>query len=307
MNNENTSRDDEDLEAFLARQSSVTTDYGNLELVEPPPAVDEKVLAAAKASTRSPAAKPTPGAAPVKPAATPAEIPAATKPLPPTQAGGPEASRVERRKRVREPVEVDDEPLPVRRPRWLIPAVLAASVLVAVGVGVNLLEDAPVDIEDGSGTGALTAKRARERNEAKKAAADASAQASAEEAVAVPEAEALPPPPMFEPEGPQVQDLNAAIALIRKELVLANQIAAATEVAPGRPAAAAGKLADSPDAAAPAVPAASSVIQPRDRRLTKILELFDGGSVDLAADSLEIFLRDFEDDPISQRILAVKP
>jgi hypothetical protein len=98
-----------------------------------------------------------------------------------------------------------------------------------------------------------------------------------------------------------VQDLDAAIALIRRELVLANQIAAATEEASGN--SAAGNVADSRAAA----PTASSIIQPRDRRLTKILELFDGGNEDLAADSLEIFLRDFEDDPISQRILAVKP
>ena len=59
------------------------------------------------------------------------------------------------------------------------------------------------------------------------------------------------------------------------------------------------------DAGAPV--AAPSVIQPRDRRLNKILELYDAGNTDLAADSLEIFLRDFEDDPISQRILKVKP
>jgi hypothetical protein len=62
-----------------------------------------------------------------------------------------------------------------------------------------------------------------------------------------------------------------------------------------------GKLADA------AADGASSVFQTRDRRLSKILELFDGGNTDLAADSLEIFLRDFEDDPVSQRILAVKP
>jgi hypothetical protein len=52
---------------------------------------------------------------------------------------------------------------------------------------------------------------------------------------------------------------------------------------------------------------AAGVIQPRDRRLAKILELFDGGNPDLAAASLEIFLRDFEDDPISRRILDAQP
>ena len=303
MSTGNLPQDEEDLEAFLARQSAVSTDYGNLELVDPPAGVDAKVLEAAKASVRPTAAKSVPSAAPVQPAAT--------KPLPPTGAPGPAAGAVERRKRAREPVgvDVDDEPAPARRPRWLIPAALAATVLVAVGVGLNMLGDAPVELDDGTGTGALLAKRARERNESKKAAAEASARASAEEDAAAVEveAEALPPPPIFEPEGPQVRDLDAAIALIRKELVLANQIAAAREDASGMPAAAAGKLADSVDAAAPAAPQASSVIQPRDRRLTKILELFDGGNEDLAADSLEIFLRDFEDDPISQRILAVKP
>ena len=304
MSTGNLPRDDEDLEAFLARQSAVSTDYGNLELVDPPAGVDEKVLSAARTAVRPPAAKSAPAAAPVQPAATP-------KPLPPNEAPGPAAGPVERRKRPREPVRVDadDEAPPARRPRWLIPAALVATVLVAVGVGLNMLGGAPVDLDDGSGTGALLAKRARERNESKKAAEQAAAQApGGEEAAAVEvEAEALPPPPMFEPEGPQVQDLDAAIALIRKELVLANQIAAAREEASGMPAAAAGKVADSVDAAAPAATTSASVIQPRDRRLTKILELFDGGDEDLAADSLEIFLRDFEDDPISQRILAVKP
>ena len=101
-------------------------------------------------------------------------------------------------------------------------------------------------------------------------------------------------------EGPQVQDLDAAITLIRKDLLRANQVAANQEEA----------SLESPDRAIPAAPAASaapSVVQPRERRLTKILELYDGGNPDLAGDSLEIFLRDFEDDPVSQRILGVKP
>ena len=129
----------------------------------------------------------------------------------------------------------------------------------------------------------------------------------------------LPPPPVFEPEGPQVEDLDTAIALIRKELVLANQMAAmAEEARAGRSGAATRRHASPRAAAAPARsqpkprPCASrsgaaGVIQPRDRRLTKILELYDGGNPDLAADSLEIFLRDFEDDPISQRILDAQP
>ncbi len=291
-----------DLEAFLARQSTVSAEYGNLELVDPPAAVDEKVLLAAKAAV-PPVAKSAPAAAP-----------ATSKQLPSTEAAKPAAGALDRRKTVRAPVDadvdvdVDEAAQPARRPRWLVPAALAATVLVAVGVALSMLGDAPVGLDDGSGTGALFAKRARERNQEKKAAAEAAAQASAGQDAEVLEleVEALPPPPIFEPEGPQVQDLDAAIALIRKELVLANQIAAATEDAAGRSGTAAGELADSLESV-PAAPMASSVIQPRDRRLTKILELFDGGNEDLAADSLEIFLRDFEDDPISQRILAVKP
>jgi hypothetical protein len=85
-------------------------------------------------------------------------------------------------------------------------------------------------------------------------------------------------------------------------LLRANQVAANQEEA----------SLESPDRAIPAAPApaasaAPSVVQPRERRLTKILELYDGGNPDLAGDSLEIFLRDFEDDPVSQRILGVKP
>ena len=48
-------------------------------------------------------------------------------------------------------------------------------------------------------------------------------------------------------------------------------------------------------------------MQPRDRRLAKILELYDSGNPELAVDSLEIFLRDFADDPISQRIEESQP
>lgn len=287
--------DGADLEGFLARQSSISTDYGSLERVEPPAALDETVLAAAKVAVRPPVAR-----------AAPAATPATSKPVPPTQAATPADGPLNRRKRVRAPVDVDEEAEPARRPRWLIPAALAATVLVAVAIGVSMLGEAPSGQDDGSATGALFAKRARDRNEATKAAAEAAAQASAAQDAEVMEleVEALPPPPMFEPEGPQVQDLDAAIALIRKELVRANQIAAAAEGASGS--SADGKLADS-SAAVPTASTAASVIQPRDRRLTKILELFDGGNEDLAADSLEIFLRDFEDDPISQRILAVKP
>jgi hypothetical protein len=96
--------------------------------------------------------------------------------------------------------------------------------------------------------------------------------------------------------------------MIRRELVLANQMAAMAEEARS------GDQALQPDdmttrAAAAPVDAmgTAGVIQPRNRRLAKILELYDGGNPDLAAASLEIFLRDFEDDPISQRIVDAQP
>jgi hypothetical protein len=209
--------------------------------------------------------------------------------------------------------EEDDAP-PARRPRWLVPAALAASVLVAVGVGISMLGPAPSDTAGDPGAtnplGSLFAKRARERGEAEKAAAEAAVADSQEAEV---ELAPLPPPPVFEPEGPQVEDLDTAIAMIRRELVLANQMAAMAEEAR------AGDQALQPDAmtaralaAAPAAvpaeaPGDAGVIQPRNRRLAKILELYDGGNPDLAAASLEIFLRDFEDDPISQRIVDAQP
>jgi len=310
MTTGNTPREDAEFEAFLGRESPVSADYAGLEKVGPPASLDEKILAVAKV-----AAKPVPKLVP-KPEAE-SIVTLVTGKAAPTQPAAPAAptpTAAERRKRVRPPApgaDDEDDALPARRPPWLVPAALAASVLVAVGVGLGVSMNSPSDSADETLDGALFAKRARERREESKVAPAASAGQDAE--VIELEPAPLPPPPFFELEGSQVQDLDAAIALIRKELVLANQVAAAQEDqalevqslssarTPGQQAAAPATEAEA------AAPAASSVVQPRERRLTKILELYDGGNPELAGDSLEIFLRDFEDDPISKRIVAPTP
>ena len=287
-------RDEVELEAFLVRKSSLATDYDRLELVEPPAVLDAAILATAKFS-----AKPDRRAA--EPATKP--VPAATvTPLPARATARPVLPRPPI-------VETDDDEAapPFRRPRWLVPAAVAAAVLVAVGVGVNMLGDLSPGTDDTLFDGSKFAKLARDRRDAEKAeSAAAAADAVQGDEVLAPDAEAALQPPVFEAEGPRVQDFDAAIALIRKELLRANQSVAAAEDA---------KLASlaAPEQGARAAPATANapvtmlgVVQPRERRLTKILELYDGGQQDLAADSLEIFLRDFEDDPISQRILAIQ-
>jgi hypothetical protein len=144
----------------------------------------------------------------------------------------------------------------------------------------------------------LFAKRARERSEAARAAAEVAAQE-----LEVMVMEAPPPPPSFELDRPQVTDLDASIALIRRELTVADQLEAPVEALSSD--ARQEALADATIAEAPATLATpASVIQPRDRRLAKILEFYDAGNPDLAKDALEIFLRDFADDPISRRILG---
>ncbi|MSR09132.1 MAG: hypothetical protein EXR82_06320 [Gammaproteobacteria bacterium] len=299
MSTGSTSRDDAEFEAFLGRKYPVSADYAGLEKAGPPASLDEKILAVAKV-----AAKPAP-----KPVVTPIAGKAVPSQPAPPAAAAVEGSAAERRERARPEAiarDDDDEALPARRPPWLLPAALAASVLVAVGVGLGVYLNAPSDSADATLDGALFAKRARERSAESKAAAAAGQDAAVIELEVAP----LPPPPVFEPEGPQAQD--AAIALIRKELVLANQVAAAQEFqalelrslssarTPGQQAAA-------PAPATETSPASASVVQPRERRLTKILELYDGGQPELAGDSLAIFLRDFEDDPISKRIVALTP
>jgi len=287
MSTGNMPRDEAELEAFLARQSPLSTAYGAIEPVEPPEVLDAKILAIAK------------GARSAAPVAAPAQKAAAPQPSPvKPPAARPAAPAVDQ---VDPAEDEDDDPPPARRPRWLVPAALAASVLVAVGVGVAMLGGSPGTSEEpgaGNAVGSLFAKRARERSEADKASAEAAA--AAEEAQVI-ELAPLPPPPVFEPAGPQVEDLDTAIALIRRELVMANQMSALAE--PSADATAAGR-AESPPAPAGAV---ADVVQPRDRRLAKILELYDGGNPDLAGASLEIFLRDFEDDPVSQRIIEAQP
>ncbi len=314
MSTGNTSRDDAEFEAFLGRKYPVSADYAGLEKAGPPASLDEKILAVAKVAAK-PAPQPVPKSE-VRPVVTPIAGKAVpSQPAPPAAAAVPappaaaavEGSAAERRERARPEAiaaddDDDDEALPARRPPWLLPAALAASVLVAVGVGLGVYLNAPSDSADATLDGSLFAKRARERSAESKAAAGQDA------AVIELEVAPLPPPPVFEPEGPQAQD--AAIALIRKELVLANQVAAAQEFqalelrslssarTPGQQAAA-------PAPATETSPASASVVQPRERRLTKILELYDGGQPELAGDSLAIFLRDFADDPISKRIDAL--
>ena len=297
-----TPREDAELEAFLMRKSSIATDYDSLELIEPTAELDAAILAAAKVAAK-PAAKP--ASLPSAPATKPA-LAAIVTPLPARPATAP------MRAPIAETHDEDEEP-PTRRPRWLVPAALAATALVAVGVGVNMLGDRWTGTGDSPFDGSVFAKRIANRKDAEKAAA---AEAARSEEALVSNAEPVPPPPVFEAEGPVVQDLGAAIALIRKELLLANQATtdadeaqaarpgAPEQVASGAKAPAAGTKSA---AVADAPVRTSGVIQPRERRLTKILELYDAGQQDLASDSLEIFLRDFEDDPISQRIRAIKP
>lgn len=301
MSNGNTPRDEADLDTFLKRESPLSTAYDALEPVQPPEVLDAKILAIARGAGAAAPGKAAPAARPAAPAA---DNPVAPKPA--AAAGAPAVPKAPAaRPAAVEADDEDDDAPPARRPRWLVPAALAASVLVAVGVGVGLLGGGSSGTGEDPGAasplGSLFAKRARERSEAEKAAEEAAAADAASREAEVVELAPLPPPPVFEPEGPQVEDLDTAIALIRKELVLANQMAAMTDGSAGR-------AADVAPAAPASVPdGADAIIQSRDRRLTKILELYDGGNPDLAAASLEIFLRDFEDDPISQRILDAQP
>lgn len=294
-------QDDAELEAFLARESAVSTDYDNLELVEPTATLDAAILEAAKAAAIS-----------VARVAPTSSAPATLTPLAAKVAPARPPPRVEN--------DGDTVALPaVRRPRWMVPAALAASVLVAVRVGVAVLDLSPTVKQAKSGLGDMFAKRARERSEANKAAAEAAATAQEVEVMVM---EGPPPPRFFEADRPQVADLDASIALIRRELIVAEQtellvdtplsISALSGSAAGAAAGSAAvsdtrqkALVDAATAEMPAAPATpASVIQPRDRRLAKILELYDAGNADLARDALEIYLRDFADDPISQRIIG---
>ncbi|MEO8444898.1 MAG: hypothetical protein ABI567_07840 [Gammaproteobacteria bacterium] len=314
MNSPKAPGNDADLEAFLIRKSPLGDAYDAIEPLQPPEVLDSKILAIAHGAVKPAAPVPeTPklaaASAPVAGAATPTDSPA-RRPAAPARAG--------------DAGDDDDDGRPaLRRPRWLVPAALAASVLAAVGIGVSLLNgNGPEpEVDKGSIAGSIFARRARERNAADKAAAEAAtaaATASQEAAANIPPPL---PPPVFQPEGPQVEDLDTAIAMIRKELVLANQRVPAAEAASAAepevsvsslklaaPARVEGKMADAePPAPAAASKEPDSVIQSRDRRLAKILELYDAGKQDLASASLEIFLRDFADYPITQRILEAQP
>jgi len=286
MSTGNSPSDDADLEDFLERQSTVSTAYDNLELVEPTAELDARILAAARAVV-APVESPEPASPGAAAPATP--LVWSPPPRPPEPQDDEDDDDDE-----------EDTP-PVRRPRWVMPAALAASVLAAVGIGFSVLDVSPSVQEGKSGLGAMFAKRARERSAADKAQSEAYAAAAQElEVMVMP---APPPPPSLQPESPQVADLDSSIALIRRELVLINQTDASADVLPIDTLAerAASSLVDAP-AASPA-----SAIQSRNRRLAKIVELHDDGNPDLARDALEIFLRDFADDPISQRILGGTP
>ncbi len=297
MSNANTPQNDAELEAFLARDSVLTAAYDSIEPLQPPEMLDAKILAiaagAAKPGAPAPAPNTTRPVAPSRPPVVP-RAPAA-HPVAPGPRGDDEDD------------EDDSGPVP-RRPRWHFPVALAASLLAAVGVGVFVLtgDREPVFSLNDAGD-ALSTRAARNRREADKATAEVAASREAKES----ELAALPPPPVFEPEGPRVEDLDKAIALIRRELVLASQRAAmaaddSARMAPSS-AAPAGSVADAPAPAAEAEVEADSVIQSRDRRLAKVMELYDAGKTELATAALEIFLRDFEDYPISQRILEAQP
>ena len=295
MSSEITARDEAELEALLARRSVLSADYKALEVIEPPEALDARVLAGARAAAAPPAAKPAaPGPASAAPAVgspTPVQRTATSRPVP-----------VRRDEDDGDDDEDEDaDPAPSRRPRWLVPAVAAAAALAAIGIGAMLLGDSSdgFDANDSSAAATSLARRVRERlaaDKAEKEAAEAAAGAAEVELELAP----LPPPPIFEVAGPQVEDLEASIALVRRELVRANQAAAMAQAA-----AAADATSASP--AAPVDGVMAGIIQSRDRRLAKILELYEAGNQDLAADSLEIFLRDFPDAPISQQIMDAQP
>ncbi|MEO8223629.1 MAG: hypothetical protein ABI661_02405 [Gammaproteobacteria bacterium] len=316
MSSPNAPGNDADLEAFLTRKSPLGDAYDAIEPLQPPEVLDSKILAIAHGALKP--------AGPVaqSPKPNPTAVAAASAPV--AVAATPGARAAPPPRAVDADDDDDDDRPALRRRRWLVPAALAASVLAAVGIGVSLLgrSGPALYVDKDSYSDSTFARRARERNEADKAAAEVAAAT----ATASQEAEAnIPPPlppPVFEPEGPQVEDLDTAIALVRRELVMANQLASAADApAAAKPevsvnslraaapaGGAEGKLADAaPPAPAAAAAESDNVIQSRDRRLAKILELYDAGKPDLAAASLEIFLRDFADYPISQRILEAQP
>jgi len=327
-------RNEEALDNLLTRTSPLTREYAQMVRAEPIPELDARVLAAARAAAGSAGSA---TAASAAAATTPASASVAGNAGPGKKTSAREASASElpaRPAAVRKPAPVvddngdddeDDDPRRSAKPRWLIPAFLAAAVLLAVGIGFRFFMGGGSVEGNGAKAGADNSaaafiRRAKERREAARAAAssdkgqaDQGAGQSADQDAAVVELDAdkaaerpvLPPPPIFAPEAPQVEDLDAAIALIRKDLVVANQMSAIrAEKAAAASTAGTDATPAPPDAAA--TPAGGVVIQPRERRLAKILELYDGGHHDLALDSLEIFLRDFADDPVSKAILTPK-
>lgn len=274
--------DDGQLDALLARRSTLTRDYAGLESMEPSPKLNGGILTEARSTVPSTrkrqSVKTTPAADGTRPAApvTPARL--APRPAPVVED---------------DDEDEDDPPPPTARPRWLVPAVAAGIAVLLIGVGAFLLGG-----EEEAAETAVAVKRDRpaavdrKRPDAgEEVAGDDLADGDvAVEALDVPVETASSGPAPFDLDGPPVDDLDRAISLIRRDLIMASADAT------------------SPDAGTAQVEAEveEGLIQPRERRLAKILELYDGGNVDLAGDALDIFLRDFEDDPISQRILGAE-
>ncbi len=271
--------DDGQLDALLARRSALTRDYAGLASTEPSPELNGGILTEARsavpAARRPQSLKATPATDGARPAAPVTPVRPAPRPAPV----------------VEDDDEDDDDDLPpsAARPRWLVPAVAGAVAVLLIGVGAFLLGG-----EEEAGEAAVAVKRDRPAavnrvrpDAAEAVASDDPAGGDVEvEALEVPVEAVASGPAAFDLDGPPVEDLDRAITLIRRDLIMASADA------------------DSP-ATAEAL-AENALIQPRDRRLAKILELYDGGNQDLAGDALDIFLRDFEDDPISQLILGTE-
>lgn len=193
---------------------------------------------------------------------------------PPSRAGTPPPSSAPSGKAPPSPGKVRADPPSPPLPRGLLLA-LAVTSLLGLGWWLNPFAPGP-GVSPRPAPPVLGAGLALPRGGVASVLPEASLGESA------PNSEA--PPPLEEGSGmAQIPDLAAAIGLLRKALLEVN--------------------AGSPAAAATPVPA--SLIQPRERRLAKILELYDRGNPELAVAALEIFLRDFEDDPVSQRILGL--
>ncbi len=264
-----TAGDDGQLEALLARRSSLARDYAGLVAVEPSPELNGNLLAEARAAV--PAGRKSASAPPAARdgAAAPAAAPVRLAPRPPPP----------------DPDDDDDDeeaPPPAARPRWLVPAAGAAVAVLVIGAGLVFLGGPGDEMADGS----RFMKRDRATSAAKEGVAidEGGDGEVAVDALEAPVEAVLSGPAPFDLDTPVVDNLEQSIALIRRDLIMSSS-----------------------DEQTPEALAEAAVIQPRERRLAKILQLYDEGNPELAGDALGIFLRDFEDDPISQRILGTPP